>query len=393
VRPAALLRDRRGMTLTELLVAMVLLGIIIAPVFTFMRQQSDAFAMGSSRMMLTQNHRFAISALERDLRTAGSNIPLPGVQPTMVYAGGDVIAFNADYATRDTTDLFAVYQDTAAAPEEVDALVPARRITLPGTSFVYPGAAYQAGGGNSPAETIVFYFTPDATTTRTDDFVLMRQVNDRPPAVVARNILRTGGGPFFQYQELITPDSGASYVNTIASSSLPLAHTANLHGVPEQGDTLPASRIDQIRAVRVSFTVTNGATNTRQQTRSVSRLIRLPNSGMATVQMCGEVPQSPGAVTYVVGPGPGGNAQVTLTWGPSVDENGGEHDVLRYIVYRRLFSAPGFGDPVGSVSGGAATYTFSDTPPPSASYVYGIAAQDCTPAASAITPSATVTIP
>jgi prepilin-type N-terminal cleavage/methylation domain-containing protein len=391
VRPAALLRDRRGMTLTELLVSLVLAGIILAPVFTFMRQQSDAYAMGTARMLLTQNHRFAVSTLERDLRTAGSGIPVPGVQPTLVYAGPDAIAFNADYATRDTTDLFAVYVDTAAAPEEVDALVASRRITIPGSSFSYPDTSYSSGSGNSPAETIVFYFTPDATTPRTDDFVLMRQVNDRPAAVVARSILRTAGGPFFQYQEMITPDTAASYVNTIGANELPLAHTAKLHGVPERGDIMPASRIDQIRSVRVSFTVTNGATNARQQTRAVSRLVRLPNAGLAVSQTCGEIPQTPGAVVAAVGPGP--NAQVTLTWGPSVDENSGEHDVLRYIVYRRLAAAGSFTDPVGSVSGGAATYTFTETPPPGASYVYGVAAQDCTPAASPTTPSATVTVP
>jgi prepilin-type N-terminal cleavage/methylation domain-containing protein len=391
VRPAALLRDRRGMTLTELLVALLLAGFILGPVFTFLRQQSDAYAMGASRMMLTQNHRFAINTLERDLRTAGSGIPVPGVQPTVVYAGSDVFAFNADYATRDTADLAAVYVDTAAAPEDVDALIPSRHVTIPGSSFVYPDSAYHSASGNSQAETIIFYFTPDAGTPRTDDFVLMRQVNDRQPAVVARNILRTSNGPFFQYQELVVPDSGSSYINTVANGDLPMAHTAALHGIPERGDSMPAARIDRIRTVRVSFTVTNGPTNARQQTRAVSRMVRLPNAGLAVSQMCGDAPQAPTAVAAAVSPGAAPH-QVTLTWNASVDESSGEHDVLRYIVYRKPFSAASFTDPIGSVSAGSTTYSFSETPG-AGLYTYGVAAQDCTPAASDMATTAAVNVP
>ncbi|MDB4949809.1 MAG: hypothetical protein JWM27_2458 [Gemmatimonadetes bacterium] len=388
------LRDRRGMTLTELLVALVLTGLILAPAFTFMRQQSDAYAMGASRMMLTQNHRFALSTLERDLRTAGSGIPLPGVQPPLVYAGPSVVAFNADYATRDPADPFAVYVDTASIPEEVDALVPARRITIPGTTFGYPDTTYRSGSGNSPSETIIFYFTADASTPRTDDFVLMRQVNDRPAAVVARNVLRTGTTPFFEYQELVTPATGASYISSLDPTLLPLAHSAKLHGIPAQGDSLPASRIDQIRAIRVSFTVTSGQTNARQQSRAVSRLFRLPNAGMAEMQTCGEVPQA-GSGPVVVNSGPaGGPPQVTVTWTPSVDETSGEHDVLRYVVWRKPAAAAEWGDPLGSVSAGSAGYTYTDvTVQRATSYTYGVAAQDCTPALSGIAGSPVVTTP
>ena len=386
-----LFRDRRGMTLTELLVALVLTGLVLGPAFALLRQQQLAYALGVGRLELTQSHRFAMSTLDKDLRTAGSGIPLPNVQPTIVYAGTDVFAFNADYASRDPADLFAVYVDSSATPEMTDALTSSRRYVLPQTSFSYPDTSYRAGAGNSPAETIIFYFQPDATTARGDDYVLMRRVNDQTPEVVARNLLKTGTTPFFQYLELVTPASGPTEVDTVPASVMPLAHTKKIHGIPAMGDTLPYSRIDGIKAVVVNFTATNGMTGNRQQIRAVSRVIRLPNSGMAELQTCGELPGGVTALTDSL-VGPAGARQVKLFWSPSVDENSGEQDVLRYIVWRRVSGTSDFGDPIGSVSGGSAKYTYTDgTAVAGTTYEYGVAAQDCTPALSATSVSPAIT--
>ena len=389
--PAALRRDRRGMTLSELLIALVLSGLIILPAMTFLGQQQLAYALGTSRMMVTQNHRFALGTLERSIRTAGSGIPLPGVQPWIVFAGTDAMAFNADYASNQATDLTAVYVDTAASAEEVDALPPARRITIPGSSFMYPDTTYTMGSGNSLAETILFSFTADASTPRTDDFVLRRQVNDLAPEVVARGILRTPGRPFFEYQELVTPATGPSTISVVPSTVMPLTHAARAHGGP--ADTMGVARIDAIRAVRVSFTVTSGQTNSREQRRSVSRLIRMPNAGVALQQTCGEAPQGPGSPTAtVVDPGGGNPRYVSVTWNASADELTGEHDVLRYVLWRRAAGATTAGDPIASVSTGSASYVFADyEATPGATWSYELAAQDCTPALSTVVSTAQVT--
>jgi hypothetical protein len=54
-----------------------------------------------------------------------------------------------------------------------------------------------------------------------------------------------------------------------------------------------------------------------------------------------------------------------------------------------------FGDPISSIPGRlAATYSYVDNAVVQGqTYVYGIAAQDCTPALSAVVSSAAVTIP
>jgi hypothetical protein len=70
-----------------------------------------------------------------------------------------------------------------------------------------------------------------------------------------------------------------------------------------------------------------------------------------------------------------------------VDQDAGEQDISQYIIWRRLASEPNFSQPllVVAVEADAATYTtvFTDQVPGS-SYVFGIAAQDCTPAMSSI---------
>src|SRR5690606_34436072 len=190
----SILRDRQGATLIELVVGLAIMGFLVSAILSFVRQQEMAFGSGSGRMAALQNYRFAADVLERNLRTAGTGI-VPG-QPFLVYADSATIAFNADYATNDSADVFAVYRDLGASDEEVGSLTRARRYTLPQTSFAYPDSTYRDGGATSAAETIIFYFVPDASTPRSDDFILYRRVNDRPAEVVARNLLRDEGRPF-----------------------------------------------------------------------------------------------------------------------------------------------------------------------------------------------------
>ena len=187
---------KAGFTLVELLVVTVVFGVVLTGALGFMTLQHSAFMKGSDRLMTLQNLRYAYQTLEIDLTTLGSNVPEG--QPAMVLADDDVIAFTGDYTSNLANDVSAVYVDRDAP----NGLVQAPRVTvsIPNSSFAWPDTIYVAPGGTpSMAELIIYFFEPDATTTRTDDYVLKRQVNDAPPEVLARNLLKQGSMPFFRY--------------------------------------------------------------------------------------------------------------------------------------------------------------------------------------------------
>lgn len=374
--PRARLRDRQGMTLVELLVAILIAALVLSAAMSFFQQQGQALSAGTSQMNVTQNHRFAIATLRRDLRTAGAGLSDPK-QPPLLYAGEDVVAFNADYLSRDAGDPFAVYVDTGAAPGSVRALTVRNRIAIPGTTFTYPDTTY-GKGGNSAAETVIFFFAPDSTTSRGDDYVLFRQVNHERPGVVARNLVRTAGRPFFEYLWLVQPANQAARLEMLPAGSLPLRHAAKVHG--SRADSGRLRWVDSIRAVRVNLTATNGVTGPRENRRSTTRLISLPNMGQEVFQTCGERPAQVGAPNAVDRFG-----VIDLTWTASADEAGGERDIMTYVVWRKETPSDPWGDPVANIPAGGSAYTFTDEQvAPGVSYYYGVAAQDCTPNLSTI---------
>jgi prepilin-type N-terminal cleavage/methylation domain-containing protein len=381
-----MLQDRKGMTLMEVVVAMVLMGFIVTAALSFVRQQEMAFTMGSGRMSALQNYRFAAELLERNIRTAGTGIT-PG-QPYLVYADSATLVLNANYATNDSTDGFAIYNDPAAANPEVGSLTRPRRFTLPQTSFAYPDSTFRDGGVTSPAETIILYFALDGSTARTDDYALFRQVNDLAPSVVARNLLREGGQPFFRYQEVVSSDTTAPTTSWIPASVLPLRHQAAMHLSP--ADTGSSARIDRLRAVEVNFRSTDGETGPLAQDGAIRRLIRMPNAGQMQLRTCGDPPLFSETVSAAQTPG---EARIDVAWNRSVDEASGEQDVVRYAIYRRESSSPDWGEPFFSVPAGNASYAFSDGAViPGTSYQYAVAAQDCTPSMSGLRTSSLVTV-
>jgi hypothetical protein len=86
---------------------------------------------------------------------------------------------------------------------------------------------------------------------------------------------------------------------------------------------------------------------------------------------------------------------VTITWGRALDDGAAERDVERYAVYRRLQAVAEFTEPVASIPAGSSSYSWVDTDViPGQQWIYGIAAQDCTPTSSPVAAIATpVTIP
>lgn len=382
-----MLRGRRGMTLIELLTALVIGGIILQVVLTFFAQQGRAFDRGVATMGALQNARYALNSLEKDLRTLGTG--LAPWQPELVYAGPDVVAFNADYLAREETDLFAVYVDTAAPPSQARSLTPGQRITVPLTIFGYPDTTYMDGEVIGGAETLVFFFQPDPTTPRADDFVLYRQVNATDPTVVARNLLQSGGAPFLEYLYLMTSDTAPARLAPWQGG--PMAHVEPLHGSAADADAAPP--IDQVRAVRIRFTAVSVGAGGTEQRRAYERVVRLPNAGLPRPKVCGDEPQLGTGIGAWVAADANGVPIVQLAWNPASDEGGGERDVLRYLVWRRTGGGD-MGQPYITVPAGADSYLLNDRDVvPGTSYQYLLAAQDCTPTLSSLATSVTVTIP
>jgi hypothetical protein len=153
-----------------------------------------------------------------------------------------------------------------------------------------------------------------------------------------------------------------------------------LHG--SAGDTAVAARIDSLRAVELSYSVTNGRTGTEERIRQISTIIPLPNLTAKKLQTCGHDPLF--SQVLVATPNAGGiGAGIDLQWNAAIDETGGEKDVLRYVIWRRRTGTADWGDPLFTVPAGKAVYTLTDGGVlPDSSYDYAAAAQDCTPSLS-----------
>ncbi len=386
-------RTEAGFSLVELLIALVVMSLVTAAALGFFRAQSAGFRRGTERFTVMQNARFAVNALEKDLRTAGGH--LTDGQPALVYADSLTVTFNADFATNDANDAFAIYYEPEAPDSAVTSLGAADAIQIPGTTFTYPDTTYRSGGtagAKSAAETITFVFRPDSTTARADDWVLLRQVNDQAPELVARNLLRSADGPFLQYEHEITPASGLASIDTVPASDLPLEHSVAMHGSP--ADTGSAALIDSVRAVQIRLTATNGQQGADERTEAMTRLVRVPNNGITVRKTCGDEPILGTSLTATPGNLTSGDPQITLTWSAATDESGGEKDVVRYVLWRRPAGGSEWGDPLLSIPSGHSSYTYTDTQiQGGSSYDYALAAQDCTPTLSSLTTALSVTAP
>ena len=171
---------------------------------------------------------------------------------------------------------------------------------------------------------------------------------------------------------------------------LPLGHT-----VPGHGSTADAgSRIDSVRAVLVSYMVTNGLEGALERRQRISLTIPLPNMGLRELKICGSAPVLGQGLAATFDNSTGVN-QVILTWSRGFDEDQGERDVVRYVLWRRDVADPDWSDPLTSVAAaGQAGYSHTDQDlMPGTSYEYRLAAQDCTPRLSATSTSNQVAIP
>jgi type II secretory pathway pseudopilin PulG len=379
------------MTLIEMLIALTVFTVILGSALGFLSKQSKGLDQSSSDMGMLQNLTFAGSLLQEEIRMAGANVPFK--QPVITYAGANAFSFNADYASN-VDSLYTVYYNPGLPSGQVNALTSSQRFALSGSSpaFFYPDSSYTATGGsgvNSPAETITWFFQLDTSTaTPTNDYLLLRQINNQAPEVVIRNVLQTSGRNFFRYYYKRIPAAGTSQssLDSVPTSWMPVRHTQGVHGMPS--DTGQAARVDSLATVEVAFTVSNGLTGASSRTRAISFIIPMPNVGTKKVTSCGDLPLF----------GSGLNAQwnidntvtppdtfMRLTWNQAVDETAGEQDIQAYIIWRRLLGAPAWNEPLSSVPAGSTSPSFADqTAIPGTAYEFAVAAQDCTPSLSSM---------
>jgi hypothetical protein len=150
---------------------------------------------------------------------------------------------------------------------------------------------------------------------------------------------------------------------------------------------------DSIRGVQVDYLITNGDTGSARRVQSFRLLSALPNLYEPQLQTCGNPPQTITSLTATVS-GTFGADSVTLSWPADGDEWGGEHDIMRYILWRRNVGAATWGGPFASVPNGQVSYTFVDQSVPDSAFVeYAVSAQDCTPTFGTPTGSNQVTTP
>ncbi len=384
------LRVRRGFTLAEMVLAMSLMLTLVGLSVQLFQKQSSSVSTQAGRLDAQSNSRFALSMLDRELRVAG--VGVADVQPLLVQAGAVALTFNADLVALDTGDLGAVYINPDADSAGVSVMRTSNKITLPGMARQYPDTTYlQNVGVPSNAETISYWLSHDSTSSRSNEYILFRRLNARPAKVVARGIIYNTGDTIFQYFKSDT--TGA--LTAIPSSLLPLVHSAPIHGA--QADTGRAALVDSIRQVKVQFTSVYHDKRTNSDTyRRMQTTIRLMNAGLIHHTTCGAAPigVTPAATVTAANGSSVPQTFVTISWTASVDDGAGEKDVERYAIYRRLQSVASFDQPFASVPAGSATYSFQDTDVTSGQvWVYGVAAQDCTPASSPVGNTSSVSIP
>ena len=359
---------RDGFTLLEIMLAITILLMVFAMTFPLFRSQVRGMGSTAGRSDAQQNVRFAISTIERQIRVAGAGVA--DRQPLLVQADPFALTFNADYAARDTAAeggaFGAVYYDPDLPVGSTMSMTPAQQATLPLSSVVWPTASYYRGAGPpSAAETISFWVGPDNSSGSNGRYALFRRVNAMPIDTLARGIVLDPLTPPFTYQII----NASATVIDVQAASLPAFHVP-IHGSP--ADTGASALTDQIRFVKVhlkgSFIERDGTVSQRVAGTS----IRLLNAGLLNHATCGDPPVFGRPVTAVASSG-----QVLLTWSRAVDEAGGEKDVEKYVVYRRLI-AGAFADPLASIPAGQVSYSFADTQLSSGNqWVYGVAAEDC----------------
>jgi prepilin-type N-terminal cleavage/methylation domain-containing protein len=372
-RPAG----RPGFTLLELMLSMTLSLMVFAIALPFFRVQSKAVEANVGRSEASQNARFVQNAIDRELRLAGGEVG----QPIIVQATPFALTFNVDLVSRTPGDANAVYVNADADSLAVTGWDDGDAAALPGTTKAYPDRDYFDAAGNlSGAETISYFVSLDVASGRADLYQLWRRVNDRDSTLVARDIhIPADTGWFFRYWRT----TGTGALVQVPANALPILWD----------DTTALA--DSIRIVDLRVSALYRDDRAREEvTRTTYASTRLLNAGLLRQRTCGSSPLPARNVTAAVQLDAGGApASVRIAWDPSLEEGGGERDVTTYVVQRRLASETAW-ITLGNVpANGDASYAYEDFDLAGGDRIYGVFAQDCSPANSPVVATGTVSIP
>lgn len=375
---------RAGFSLVELLVTLIVLSMIMGTTVLFFQSQNKAFIKGGEKMDLLQNARYSVSQVERILRTLGAGVT--GQQPMMVYGANDVVAFNTDYTEVDTTNYrWAVNWNPSVAATDAEAWTVGNATVIPNSTYTYPAQTFLLGNGApSPAETKIFWFAPDSSTSRTDDYILWERSNAGTQEYIAKNILAYPSRPFLEYFMARRLGTGLDTVVIASGSLLPLKRLV-LQPSFTSTDTANAVRPDSVRAIRINLRITNGKTGSEERTRDFSQVMQVPNNGLPSPNVCGRSPMPPNSFNAVQDTVVGGGT-IFLNWTRSPDHGNGEYDVRQYVLYQRDDTATVWKDPLMMIRADTTTaYSIRlGGLVPGQAFDFGIAAQDCTPSQSTI---------
>ena len=230
--------------------------------------------------------------LERELRVAG--VGVVDQQPLLVMAGHARLTFNADLVALDTGDIGSVYINPDADSASVDVLRHGAAHHAARHDVVLSETTYMASPGvPSNAETISYWLSRGFQSSCTNEYILWRRVNARPPRMVARGIVYNPAIRIFRYfKSGLARDADARSLRR----DLPIVHTATIHGT--QADTGNSAMTDSVQQVRVQFTsIFHDPKSTTPRTRQLQATIKLMNAGLIHHATCGQPPIAPTAVT------------------------------------------------------------------------------------------------
>jgi hypothetical protein len=189
------------------------------------------------------------------------------------------------------------------------------------------------------------------------------------------------GQPVFRYFR--TTIDGT--LQEILPASLPLRHSAPRHDSP--ADTGASALSDSVELVSIRLIGLYRDTRGQISYDTVTRSIRIQNTGLLRNDQCGE-PPLPATLLEAVA---SGSNWVRIRWSASVDESAGEADVRSYSIFRRPAGAPlSASEPIANLpAADLATYEFWDGGRQAGEQlIYSVVVTDCTPA-----PSTTVSAP
>lgn len=82
--------DRRGMTLVELMIALLIFGIVIAVVFSFLVGTRSSYTDTRQRVQYQQSVRAVLSLLTREIRSTGCDPSMAGFERFLIADAGQV---------------------------------------------------------------------------------------------------------------------------------------------------------------------------------------------------------------------------------------------------------------------------------------------------------------